>query len=259
MKSKDADRYARQRILKQIGPEGQRRLARSRVAIIGCGALGTHQAELLARAGVGFLRIVDRDVVELSNLPRQALFDEQDVAQRRPKAQAATAKLKRINSEITIEPQVAEFCAGNAEELIESVEVVLDACDNFETRYLLNDACVKHQVPWIYGGVLGTSGMSLAVLPNRGPCLRCLFPRPPEPGSVPTTESEGVLGAAPAAIAARQATDAMRVLLQDGSLQPRLSHFDLWTGEYRTIEVFAHPDCPCCGRRQFEFLEGAIR
>jgi len=250
----DEERYARQIRLKQIGAQGQKRLSESRVAIVGCGALGTHQSEMLARAGVGFLRIVDRDVVEVSNLPRQALFDENDARNRLPKAQAAAEKLRRINSELRLEVYVSDFNSANAEQLLAGVDVVLDASDNFETRYLINDVCVKRGLPWCYGGVLGTAGMALFVEPGRGPCLRCLFPQMPEPGTLPTCEDEGVLVTAPATVAARQVNDVLHFLIQ-GKAEARLYHFELWSGDYRSLEVFPADNCPCCRQGIFEFLD----
>jgi adenylyltransferase/sulfurtransferase len=249
-----ADRFLRHLCLRQIGPEGQQRLAGASVALVGCGALGTNQAQMLARAGVGRLRLIDRDLVEPSNLPRQVLFDEDDVASRLPKAVIAARKLSRVDSRLSIEPVVAEVNAANIERLIDGCEVVLDACDNLETRYLLNDACVKAGKPWVYGGVVGTSGMVLPVRPGLGPCLRCVFPEMPPPGELPTPETMGVLNAAPAIVGAMQAVEALKLLLGQGSETPALITLELWEPSFQKLSLGRDARCPCCGARRFDFL-----
>jgi len=249
----DEPRYARQLVLDEIGPEGQRRLAAGSVLVAGCGALGGNQAQLLVRAGVGRVRIVDRDVPEPSNLPRQVLFDEDDVAAGRPKAEVAAERLRRVNRAAAIEERVVAIGAGNAEELIADVELVLDATDNFPTRYILNDACVKHGVPWIYGGIVGTSGMCLVVLPGRGPCLRCLFPDPPAGPGLPTPATEGILNTVPALIAAVQVTEAIKLLCGEPPATDLLL-VDAWQRTFRSVPVERDPACPCCGRDRFDFL-----
>ncbi|MFW6369378.1 MAG: ThiF family adenylyltransferase [Myxococcota bacterium] len=251
------DRYARQRALPQIGDEGQERLSASTVIIIGCGALGCAQAQLLARAGVGVLRLVDRDFVELSNLHRQLLFDEQDALRRRPKAEAAALHLEAANSDVVIEPLVRDVDASNVLEIIGHGDLVLDATDNVETRYLLNDACVSIDMPWVYGGAAGTQGLVMPVLPGSGPCLRCVFREPPPPGSLPTLEAGGVLNTGPALIAALQATVAQQILV-GASLEPELLSVDLWQSRFRSISVRREPDCPCCGQESFDFLSGRV-
>ncbi|MFH2005115.1 MAG: ThiF family adenylyltransferase [bacterium] len=251
------ERYSRQLLLRMVGPSGQRRLGQSTALVVGCGALGSRQAELLTRAGMGSLRIVDRDVVELSNLPRQTLFDEADVAAGRPKAEAAARHLPRINSDVRIDARVLDVTAANVAELLADVDVVLDATDNFETRYLLNDICVQRNVPWIYGGVVEASGMTMAILPGETPCLRCIFPDPPTPGSVPTTGTIGILNTLPALIAARQVTEALKVLLDPGAVNRRLVQLDLWDNDIRQLTVAREPRCPTCVERRFEFLDGS--
>jgi molybdopterin/thiamine biosynthesis adenylyltransferase len=249
------DRYSRQARLPEIGGQGQRAVLQSSVLIVGCGALGCVQADQLVRAGVGHITIVDRDVPELNNLQRQILFDENDVETGIPKAEAAARKLRRANSSIVINGHVADFSLRNAAKLTEGVDLVLDGSDNFETRYLINDLCIKQGIPWIYGGVIGTSGMTMAIMPGQGPCLRCLYPEPPPPGSLPTCETQGVLGSAPAVVASIQVTEALKIL---SGGEPILSLFsiDLWTRTIRQIAVAANADCPACGKRRFDYLEG---
>ncbi|MHB0994862.1 MAG: ThiF family adenylyltransferase [Elusimicrobiales bacterium] len=248
-------RYARQAALARLGPEGQAKLAAATVLVAGCGSLGSAQAQLLARAGVGRLLLADRDVVELSNLPAQVLYDEQDVKERLPKAEAAARRLRAVNSGISIEPVIADITAANAADLVGRADLVLDGTDNFETRYLINDAAVKAGKPWIYGGVLGTDGMVLAVRPGRGPCLRCLFEDPPDMGAVPTCSTFGVLNTAVAWVAALQVTEAVRLLTgaeQDGF---KFHSLDVWRGSAEAISAGRRENCPCCGGRRFDFLD----
>jgi len=249
-------RYSRQSVLPVIGADGQRRIRAASALVAGCGGLGTHIAETLARAGIGRLVLVDRDIVALHNLPRQALFDEADVAGRAPKALAAARHLARIASDVVLQPEVAVISAANVEALVARVDVVLDGTDNFETRYLLNDACVKAGKPWIHGGVLATDGNVLAVVPGVGPCLRCVFPDAPPPGSLPTCATAGVLSTAVAWVAALEATEALKILVGAPFVPGRLHSFDVWNGEYTRVDIRRSPDCPCCGRRDFEFLDG---
>ncbi len=254
-KTRTDDRYARQKVLPEIGARGQERLLASTALVIGCGALGSTQAELLVRAGVGRVRIADRDLVELNNLQRQLLFEESDVAERLPKAEAAARKLRRINSSVVVEPRVLDVTPGNLPSLLEGVTVVIDATDNIETRYLINDACVERGIPWVYGGAVGTSGMVMPIRPGQGPCLRCLFAEPPPPGSLPTCEIAGVLNTAPAVIAALQVTEALKLLTGNGQPAGGILTVDVWSGSFRSVGVKRDPSCTCCGQRKFEFLE----
>jgi adenylyltransferase/sulfurtransferase len=251
----DLSRYARQMVLAPFGRAGQEKLAKSAVLVVGCGALGSVQAELLARAGVGRLTIVDRDIPEIHNLQRQVLFDENDVAKRTPKAVAAADRLKTINSEIQISGLVADVTGENVEKLASDADVVLDGTDNFDTRFLLNDACVKLGRPWVYGGVLGTGGMVMPVEPGVGPCLRCIFTDPPDAASQPTCETQGVMNTAVMTIASMQVTEAFRILLGHGGGVHQLRMVDLWTGVNSAITALREADCPCCGLKKFEFLE----
>ncbi len=246
------DRYARQLRLPELGEEGQRRLLAASVLVVGCGALGSGSAGLLARAGVGRLRVLDRDVLELQNLQRQTLFDEDDVASGLPKAVAAERRLRRINSEITVEGRVLDLTASNVLSELEGFDLVVDGTDNLETRFLLNDACRRAGRPWIYGGVLGTVGLVLVVRPD-GPCLRCAFPAPPPAGMLPTCETHGVLGSAPAVVAAIQVAEALRLLV-GATPSAGLLHLDLWTGSWDRIALERDPACPACAGRH-DFLE----
>jgi molybdopterin/thiamine biosynthesis adenylyltransferase len=253
-------RYQRQEILPQIGTAGQRRLAEARVLLIGVGALGGTLAEQLVRAGVGSLRIVDRDLVELNNLQRQVLFDEQDAADELPKSVAAAKRLSQINSAVRIDPIVADLNATNIESLVRigdtPADLVLDGTDNASTRYLINDLCVRDGIPWIYAACVGTSGRVMGVWPTKTACLRCLYPMPPNAHELPTCDTAGVLGPAAAATAAIQAGVALRFLVEGAPKQGHLRSLDAWTQEFRDLASASQPqpDCPCCARRQFPFL-----
>lgn len=248
------DRHRRQTILPEIGEAGQRRLAASTVLVLGCGALGTNAAQLLVRAGIGTVQIVDRDLVELSNLQRQVLFDQRDAEQRAPKAIAAAAHLAAVDPGLEILPFVVDLTADNAEDFIEDVDLVVDGTDNLESRYLVNDVCTKLGKPWIYGGVIGTDGLTMAVIPGEGPCMRCVFAQPPPPGSLPTCDTAGVLNTAPAVIASLQVTAALRVLLGDPPVG-ELVQASLWDLTFRKLHIDRDPDCRCCGRREYTYLD----
>jgi molybdopterin/thiamine biosynthesis adenylyltransferase len=228
--------------------------------VIGCGALGTVAAELLTRAGVGRLRIIDRDFVELSNLQRQFLFEESDAAEGLPKAVAAARRLARLNSEVDLEPLVADLVPANAAELLEGIALILDGTDNFETRFLINDAAVSTNRPWIYAAAVGSYGLKLAFAPGRTACLRCVYPEPPV-GAQPTCETQGVLGPLTAVIASLAAADALKILARDANeIDARLTTVDVWTGVIRQIAPPARdPECPCCVRREFPYLDGSRR
>lgn len=259
------NRYHRQMLLPGIGPEGQRRLGESHAVVVGCGALGCAAADLLARAGVGTLTIIDRDVVEATNLQRQTLFDQGDADAGSPKAEAARARLSRVNPAIRVRGVVADVTHRNAERLVRGTDgaplagVIIDGTDNFETRYLLNDLSVKLGLPLCYGGVVGSEGMSATFVPG-GACLRCVFEEPPAPGTMPTCDTAGVLGPAAAIVGACQAADAIKLLAGiPERLGGTLLHFDLWTNQRRRVDLAGarRPDCPCCGERSFPFLDGA--
>jgi adenylyltransferase/sulfurtransferase len=251
------NRYQRQILLPQIGAEGQARLGRARAMILGCGALGTVMAEALVRAGLGFLRIVDRDLIELNNLQRQVLFDEEDARQSLPKSIAAAKRLRQINSTVTVDPLVLDVHSGNIEELLD-VDLILDGTDNAETRYLLNDAAIKHARPWVYGACVGTEGRVLAIIPGKTACLRCIFPDAPVPGQLPTCDTAGVLSPVAGVVASLQAVIAIKILSGNVSaVAEELISLDLWTGRLRSISTAQsrRPDCPCCGLKRFEFLD----
>ena len=251
------DRYSRQILYSGIGTDGQSRLAGSRVLIIGCGALGTAQAESLARAGVGTLRIVDRDFIEFSNLQRQTMFTERDAAERLPKVVAAANHLREINSDIALEPEIADVNYSNIERLMGDCDLVIDGTDNFATRYLINDACVKLSVNWIYGAAVGSYGVTMTVRPEQTPCLRCIFPEAPPAASAPTCDTAGVIMPIINMVAAVQVTEALKLLTgKIDALHRSLMQFDVWRNEWRRIAVGeAHPDCVTCGQRQFATLD----
>ena len=255
-----SERYSRQARFPGVGAAGQARLQEARVLVVGCGALGTSAVDLLARAGVGRITVVDRDFVELSNLQRQLLFDEADAAAGTPKAVAAAAAVTRINSEIEIRPVVADVTPDNVEPLVREAQIVLDGTDNFETRLLLNDACVKHGVPWIYGGAIGSTGMAMTVLPGETPCFRCVFPHRPDPGTMATCDTAGVLSSTIVMVAALQFTEAVKLLVDDREhLRRGLVAFDVWSNQHeQPVQLARTPDCPCCGLRRFEFLEARV-
>ncbi len=254
------ERYSRQMRFPPLGEAGQRKLVQSKVALCGCGALGTVLANHLARAGVGRLRIIDRDFIETHNLQRQILFDEDDVAQNLPKAEAAARKLRAINSEIEIEAVVTDIDHTNILELVGDADLILDGTDNFETRYLINDAAVKLGKPWIYGGVIGSEGQTMTIIPGKTPCLRCLIETAPPPGMTPTCETAGVLGPAVAVIASFEAVEAMKVLSGAwDALNANLIMVDVWDWSFRQLKIaglLGKVDCPCCKQRVFEWLEG---
>jgi molybdopterin-synthase adenylyltransferase len=253
-------RYSRQIRFAPLGEAGQARIRAASVAIVGCGALGTVQAEAMARAGVGRLRIIDRDFVEWSNLQRQFLFEEADAADALPKAIAAARRLARVNSEVTVEPMVADLTAANVEDLFEDIDLILDGTDNFETRFLINDAAVDREIPWIYGAAVGSYGIKLAIVPGHTACFRCVYPEPPQ-GAQPTCETEGVLAPVTAAIASLQVADALKILACGAaSVTARLTTIDVWTGTIRQLAPPARDaNCPCCVRKELVYLDGSRR
>ncbi len=250
------EKYSRQILFEPIGTAGQEKLRQARVVIVGCGALGTAQANTLARAGIGTLRIVDRDYVEPSNLQRQTLFDEADAAESLPKAVAAERKLKQINSDVQVEGIVADLESDNAEELLGGFQVVLDGTDNFEARYLLNDASLKFGMPWIYGAVVASYATTLTVLPGRTPCLACVYPRPPQ-GMHDTCDTVGVMAPAVAWAAGVQVTEAFKILLgREEELHGSLLAYDVWKNLYQQVKPRIDPRCRACGERDFVYLAG---
>ncbi|TET28987.1 thiazole biosynthesis adenylyltransferase ThiF [Candidatus Aerophobetes bacterium] len=251
----DLERYSRQILFSRIGRKGQEKLLRSAVIIIGCGALGNVIANNLARAGIGRIKIVDRDFVELSDLQRQILFDEEDVKKRLPKAIAALNKLKKINSSIRLEAEVLSVEPRNIEKLIEGSHLVLDATDNMETRFLINDACVKNRIPWIYGGVIGSTGMSMNIIPEKTPCLRCIIDKVPLPGTLPTCDTRGIINPLPNVIGSWQTSEALKILMGDDSLNQDLIYLDLWQGTFKQSHITKRGDCLTCGKHDFRVLE----
>jgi adenylyltransferase/sulfurtransferase len=251
------ERYSRQILFSGIGEEGQRRLLQSRALIVGCGALGTAQAESLARAGVGRIRIADRDFVEASNLQRQTMFIERDASERIPKAIAAANHIREINSEIDVEPEIVDVNYSNIERLIRDCDVVLDGTDNFATRYLINDACVKHEINWIYGAAVGSYGVTMTIQPHHSPCLRCVFEEAPPAASAPTCDTAGVIMPIISIVAAVQITEALKLLSgQTDALHRSLMQFDVWRNEWRKINPGPlSPRCPTCGLGNFASLE----
>lgn len=251
------DRYSRQTLFREIGRGGQKKLLDSRVLLVGCGALGAGQAEMLARAGVGRLRIIDRDFVEFTNLQRQTLFKESDAAERLPKAIAAKTRITEINSEIETEAIVADVNNSNVEQLIDGCDLVIDGTDNFQVRYLLNDACVKHNKTWIYGAAVSSYGATMTVIPGETPCLRCIFDEMPDAGSSPTCDTAGVIMPIIATVAATQVSEALKLLVGDtASLHHSLMQFDVWANDRQRIKLDGpDPNCTCCGRHVFEFLD----
>ncbi len=254
---KELERYSRQVLFPGIGEEGQRKLRQSRVLLVGCGALGSNIANTMVRAGVGKITIVDRDFLELNNLQRQLLFDEEDVAKSLPKAVAAAEKLRRINSEVEIVPIVADVNPSNIEQLVRDADVVLDGTDNFEVRYLINDTCVELGKPWVYGGVLASYGVSMTIIPHETPCLRCIFLESPPPGTTPTCDTAGVLASIVSLVASIECTEAMKLLVgATDRINRGMIWVDLWDNSFERIQGSQiSADCPACVHGNYEFLE----
>jgi len=251
-------RYSRQTLFEGIAEAGQQRLGEARVVIVGCGALGTVIASNLARAGVGHLTILDRDFVEESNLQRQVLFDEEDVKSSIPKAIAAERKLRRINSQIEVKGIVTDVNYTNVEDLLGGAALVMDGTDNFETRFLVNDACVKHNIPWIYGACVGSYGLSMVILPRETPCLRCIFETAPPPGMTPTCDTAGVIGPIVNIIASFQCMEAVKFLTgHRDKLNRDLLSMDVWDDRFQRLKITGRrelADCPCCVHGRYEYL-----
>jgi len=259
MNAADRERYSRQILFPGIGEPGQEALLRAHVAVVGAGALGSFHAAALARAGVGSLTIVDRDYVEPGNLHRQWLFEESDAAEALPKAVAAERRLARINSQVRVRGMVADLTASNLEDLLGGADLILDGTDNFDARYLINDFAVSRGIPWIYGAAVGSYGLTMPVIPGQTACLRCVYPEPPS-GGQPTCETAGVLNAIVSAVASLQVAAALRILCgQSAEVHSRITTLDVWTGAIRQIGAPRDPECPCCARRQFPYLEESRR
>jgi len=254
------ERYSRQVRFAGIGEEGQRRLSAATVAVVGCGALGSFQAAAMARAGVGRLKLIDRDFVELSNLQRQWLYTEADAAAAMPKAAAASIHLKEANSEIVLEPHITDLTPANIEEVLEGCDLILDGTDNFDTRYLMNDYAVQFSVPWIYGGAVGSYGLAMPVIPGRTACFECIYPEPPT-GAQPTCETSGVVNTLTASVAAWQTSLALKILAGGtGNVAPRITTIDVWDGTIRQIDMpDPDPKCPACALHTCRHLQGGGR
>ena len=255
------ERYSRQILFREIGRAGQEKLLASRVLVVGCGALGASHAEMLSRAGVGKLRIVDRYFVEFTNLQRQTLFKEEDAEQRLPKAAAAKKRIAEINSEVEVEEIVADVNNSNVEALIKDADLVIDGTDNFLVRYLLNDACVKQKRAWIYGAAVSSYGTTMTIISGETPCLRCIFEDMPDAGSSPTCDTAGVIMPIIASVSAVQVTEAIKLLVGDtDSLHRSLMQIDIWSNDWHRIKL-AEPnsDCICCGRHKYEFLDAETK
>src|SRR5690606_38749919 len=248
------ERYSRQVRFEGIGRFGQQRISQGRVVVIGCGALGTVSSEMLARAGVGTLRVIDRDFVELSNLQRQTLFTEADITNTTPKAIAAEKALSAINSEINIEGVVADVTFENIEQLCSDFDLIIDGSDNFEIRFLINDFSIKYRIPWIYGAAVGSFGVAFPIMPGKSACLACLFENPPPAGTTETCDTAGVIASITHIVASFQATQALR-LLTGGNPLPEILQVDIWNNDWRVVKADQRsPYCPCCGDLKFRFL-----
>ncbi len=250
-----SDRYSRQILFRPIGHSGQEKLRNARVAVVGLGALGTVLSSQLVRAGVGYVRLIDRDIVEPSNLQRQSLYDEADADNHVPKALAAAAKLRQANRTVEVAAIVEDLTWRNAESRLRDVDLILDGTDNFEVRYLINDVAVKHNVPWVYGGAVSSYGTAGIIRPRHTPCLVCLF-GPDQGSGHDTCDTVGVIAPAVSIVASLQVAEALKYLTGNlDALSPGLTHIDVWRNEFRTVRYpTPNPDCPCCARRQFPSL-----
>lgn len=255
----EKDRYSRQILFEPIGEAGQLRIQRAAVCVVGCGALGSFQAEALVRAGIGRLRLIDRDYVDYTNLQRQWLYTEEDAQQESPKAIAASRRLRQLNRHVDLEPLVTDLTPSNAEELAAGYDLILDGTDNFETRYLLNDLSVKRSTPWIYGAAIGSYGIVMPVMPTAGACFACVYPDPPE-GLQPTCDVNGVLGSTTASVAALQVAMALRIIVGWPDFECRIHTLDVWTGVAKQIAAGERdPECHVCAKREFRYLDGKRR
>jgi adenylyltransferase/sulfurtransferase len=252
-------RYHRQSLLPQIGPAGQERIRAARVLVIGMGALGATIADQLVRAGVGTITLVDRDIVELTNLQRQTLYEESDAKRGLPKVEAAARRLRAVNADVKIDPRAMDLDAANVEQLLRETNctLVVDGTDNAATRFLLNDACVKLGLPWVMGAAIATEGRAMPIVPGKSACLRCVFPTPPDAGEVDTCDTAGVLGPVVGLVGSLQSAIAIRLIVEQ-SIDPKLHVIDAWSGRFKSVDLTdaKRDDCPCCAKKQFEFLDG---
>ncbi len=259
MPAVENDRYSRQILFPGLGAAGQRKIEQASVCIVGCGALGSFQAEALARAGIGRLRLIDRDYVDYTNLQRQWLYDESDAQKESPKAIAAVRRLHQVNSHVLLDPLVNDLTPSNAEELTGDFDIVLDGTDNFETRYLINDLSVKLKRPWVYGAAVGSYGVVMPIVPDKGACLACVYPEPPS-GVQPTCDVNGVIAPVTASVAALQVALAMRLIAGWDDFESFIHTMDVWQGTHKRIPAGpADPACPVCALREFRYLEGRKR
>ena len=253
------ERYSRQILFQHIGEERQKLLMDSYAVVVGCGALGTVSSSYLTRAGIGHIRIIDRDFIEEGNLQRQILFDENDIAEGLPKAVAVQRKLRRVNTKINIEGIVTDVNYANIEKLTKDADIILDGTDNFETRFLINDSCVKNNIPWIYGACIGSRGLVMNIIPSKTPCLRCVFETMPQMGSFPTCDTAGVIGPIAGIIASIQVTEAIKILAEDyESINKMLIEIDVWDTRFKQIDIADLKDlnnCPTCKLHKYSYLE----
>jgi len=248
------DRYSRQTMFPAIGEEGQAKLSKGCVVIIGCGALGTNIATLLVRAGVGTVKIVDRDFIECHNLQRQVLFDEDDIRNNLPKAVAAERHLRKVNSSVEIEGIVADANYTNIERFCSGANVILDGLDNSKTRFLINDVALKHRIPWVYGGAIASSGMTMTIIPGETPCFRCIHPFLPDSGTAPTCETVGIVGTVPAIIGSLEATEAMKIMIGSNEVNRGIIVIDVWRGSFDNIKLGRRENCSAC-QGKYDFLD----
>jgi molybdopterin-synthase adenylyltransferase len=249
------NKYIKQTNFNGIGIEGQKLLNKAKILLIGCGALGTVIANSLARAGVGYLRIVDRDFVEMSNLHRQILFDEEDVNNNMPKVEAAGQKLRKINSSIEIETIIKDVNSITIENLTEGMDLIIDGTDNFKTRYLINDVAFAKNIPWIYGGAIGSTGIVKSFIPGKGPCLRCFMNVPPPTGSLATCDTAGVINTITGMVGLYEANEAIKYVTNNkDKMEKHMIYFDIWDNTYETIELKQKENCPCCGKGEYSYL-----
>ena len=259
MTAAERERYSRQILFPAVGAKGQERIGQAAVCIVGCGALGSFQAEALARAGIGRLRLIDRDYVDYTNLQRQWLYDESDAQTESPKAIAAARRLQQVNSHVQIEALVKDMTPSNAEELATNFDIILDGTDNFETRYLINDLSVKSKMPWVYGAAVGSYGVVMPIVPEKGPCLACVYPEPPG-GAQPTCDVDGVLSSVTASVAALQVAMALRLIVGWGDFAAFIHTMDVWEGTAKRVAAGPRDaDCRVCGAREFQYLDGRKR